>query len=116
MRQTNYSLQEILGMLKSGDSMHPRCLLLNEVGVIMGEDKNKEAEAFLRELLESNKKDKPMPEEERFIAFCYLETANQTSLDQETHDKLKEFRKNPDNQEVIAKAGISIREFREKNN
>ncbi|MBU1199196.1 MAG: hypothetical protein KKF46_00470 [Nanoarchaeota archaeon] len=131
MRQTNYSLEELFFKLYFPDAEDPRCLIMNEIGVILAYEKNKEAEYILRRFLkkdyteseiiseltqlnpcgdcagvihEHQKMDlQEMAKRDKFYAYCSLILAKD-NLDEKTLAMLKEFENDPDNKELLDKA------------
>lgn len=101
MRQTDLSFERLLAALDSSEGQ--RCLLLNEIGSILkyGEKKVKEAESFLRGLLDSEDL------VDRFYAFCYLSTTK--NMDKDTLLKLEKFKKDPSNQTVLKRAEQAVK-------
>ena len=98
MRQTDFSLKELLVELDNLSSLIPMYLLISEIGEI-SQDNNgeaEEAEIFLKELLESDDSIK------QFYAYCYLSIKEIPN--EETLVSLGYFRENPANLEVIQKA------------
>jgi hypothetical protein len=96
MRQTNLSFEELVAQIKNPIDT-PVCLLINEVGVILFEDKSmrEKSEAFLRELMG----DKEMDENERMIAYSFLSCLEDPAT--ETAATLKKFQEeNPEDTEV----------------
>ena len=75
-----------------------RCLALNEIGEISQSDSDEAEKArdFLSGLLEA------MNPSDRFYAFSYL--FGSTELDQETFNKIEEFKTNLDNEDIISQA------------
>jgi len=94
-RKTNFSVQEIINLLQSGQTKYPPCMLLNELGVILnqGEDKNQLAENYLLSLLNDKN------ENHRAISCFHLsyskEVANRLSKE------ISEFRNNPENEDLV---------------
>jgi hypothetical protein len=86
---------------------------VNEAGVIMNLEDNKEAEALLRHLLERNE-ESLSPIEDKLISYCYLRTAK--NPDKESIDAVEAFKSNPENQELVKIAEEKIKEFASKNN
>ncbi|MFA6355422.1 MAG: hypothetical protein WCW65_03285 [Candidatus Paceibacterota bacterium] len=105
-RQTNFTLKEILQLLKVKDRTYPGCMLLNEIGMICIEQKDEKAEKCLLSFLND-----PNPGF-RAISFCYLFCAKEL---QEKHNLiLAEFRVNPANQTLNKDIDIMIIKFKEK--
>jgi len=103
VRQTKFSFQELVDALVRGDgpaACIPRCLLVNEVGVCFmhGDDS---AERILMILL-----DDEFPEEERFMAYCYLK--NQSISENRTFLEIQSFERNPLNEDIVSKAKEKI--------
>lgn len=105
MKQTTLNLEQLEKELESPKRPHQRCLIINEVGVLLIEEGRKEAEIILRKLLNSDL------DGDRLLAFCYLSVANDS--DKETQDKLEEFRKEETNKHIIEDARDKIKEFKE---
>ena len=94
-RQTDLSLKDICVFLKNRSPAYPRCLLANELGVIVQDDK--QAEIELRNLLSDENS-----ENVRCAAYGSLSVIG--SPEQETMEALKRFRENPDNISLVAYA------------
>lgn len=85
------------------NSLLPRCFILNKIGEISIGDNGeaKEARDFLSGLLKSNEPS------DRFYAFCWL--SGSAELDQETLDKIEEFKADPNSGDIISQAEESMR-------
>lgn len=96
MRQTGYSLDQILGLLDSSDSHLPRCMLLNELGEIaLGGDiiaTEKMKEIFSSAL--DNMSD-------IFISFCWLGRLYEEFNNPDLMVILAEFVNNSDNSRTV---------------
>lgn len=101
-RQTSFSLEELLNLLRQPMQSLPRCFLINEVGDIYNSDDQLsfEAEAILRELLESD------DNQDKIYAFCWLFIKPNPS--QETSSLVEKFKQNPENQEMLEAAQVVI--------
>ena len=108
MRQTDFTLDQILDLLlnEGKTSGFPKCMLVNEVGVIFREQKDEASENALLTLLENKHP------ECRAISFCYLST------DEDTEKKhqvlLAEFRLKPENQMFLVEIDEKIYRFKKR--
>lgn len=104
-RQTELSLEDICyyleqsrltggcGACHGGSLPYPPCLLVNELGTIAMEERNKEAEAKLRDIME-------WPQDElRVIAYFYAMFVDNPS--EETANAIVAFGAKPENQEIM---------------
>jgi len=91
-RQTGLTFEQISEMLDSGISNYPRCLLINELGIIAQENKN--AEVKLRGLLFTEKRDN-----EKCGAYGFLSRIKEP--DPETVQAIEQFRANPENNGIV---------------
>jgi hypothetical protein len=96
-RQTSFSLKDLVGLMVHNDSQYPKCLLINEIGIIcvQGNDNaDQDGEKCLLSLLVDKSGNN------RALAFTYL------SLVQEIADRNKEalasFRSNPANAHMLS--------------
>lgn len=97
-RQTDLSLEEVCEILDNEIyNMHPRCLYINELGVIAEEEKSEEARKKLHELILSE-----TGRNEKFAAFCHLCTI--CGGDGKTLRVLKEFISEKENEEFVNEA------------
>jgi len=104
-RQTSLSLEELLNQLRQPMQSLPRCFLINEVGEIYNSDDESsfEAEAILRELLESG------DNQDEIYAFCWLSI--KTNPSQETSSLVEKFKQNPENEEMLEMAQVVIENY-----
>jgi len=94
-RKTSFSAKKIISILKSEHHEYPIGMLVNELGIILNQegDKDSEIENFLLSLL--NDRDKI----HRAIAFWRL-SDNKDVADRNS-EKLLEFQKRPENKDVM---------------
>lgn len=105
MRQADLSLEALLSELGLPKLGLPRCLVINEIGmVLLNEDKEKKAEKVLGQLLISDSR------EDRFLALCFLSCAK--DLEEETFSMLENFKKDPKNTDLIAIAQEQMKEWK----
>jgi len=91
-RQTNLTLEELSELLDCDAPGYPRCLLLNELGIIAEE--NKIAEAKLRGFLLTEESDNG-----KCAAYGFLSRIKEP--DEETTKAIAEFKANPENEGII---------------
>ena len=101
-RQTTLNLEELRVALENG-SVGPRCLIINEIGVIFINSGGTEGGEDLLGLLESKSAS------DRMIAFCLLSTIPEKT--KELSETLTTFRNDPQNQEFLESAEEMIAEF-----
>ncbi|MFA5773145.1 MAG: hypothetical protein WC908_00535 [Candidatus Paceibacterota bacterium] len=93
LRQTKFTLDQILELLENPNSTYPSCMLINEIGIMCFEQKDSESEKALLSFLEAEEPDR------RIISFCFLYGIKEM---QKKHDVLlSKFRINPENQEYL---------------
>ena len=102
-RQTSLTLEELEKELEIPQSGYPRCLVVNEIGVIFLESEGKEGEETLIKLLKSNNPS------DRFVAFCYLSSTPQ--LREKHASRLEAFKKDVTNKEMVPRAEKMISAF-----
>lgn len=108
MRQTNLSVDDLLKQLDNPMD-YPRCLIINELGIIClfdndASNRKKKAEQALRRLLRDKE------EKSRDIVFAWLSTI--CNLDPETAIALEEFKVDPANKQIIQEMQPQIARFK----
>jgi len=103
LRQSSLDLPSLIAKFNSDTPNVPRCLIINEVGLLfmIGGKENNGAERFLRSLLNTEKED------ERFVSFCYLSIVEKAT--KTTQRAVARFRKDPRNKDLVEKAEGRIR-------
>ena len=101
-RQTALNLEELRVALEDG-SAGPRCLIINEIGVIFINSGGTEGGEDLLGLLESESAS------DRMIAFCLLSTIPEGT--KELSETLTAYRDDPQNAEHLERADEMIAKF-----
>ena len=97
-RQTKLSTEEIIRLINDVENpTYPRCLLVNELGIIVDEEDNEDAREKLRELL--NTEDEC--EQVKYASYCWLCLTPKT---EETLAALQVFMNNSENTELVEMA------------
>jgi hypothetical protein len=106
-RQTDLSLEEILDLLKTGSNHYPKCLLINELGIICRneEDVNGFGEEYLLSAINSPRNGT------KTIAFCCLSLI--PGVQEKRAEEINEFRAKPENQELLPSIDQAIATFKE---
>lgn len=102
MRQTDFTLDELMDELKKPFPIIPKCALLNEIGEIC-ETGNAKAEEFLAKLLDDKNPDY------KFLAYCWLSAVG--DVQKKTSLKLEEFKKDPANKTIVDDAREAVDEL-----
>jgi hypothetical protein len=107
-RQTDLSLEEILDLLKSDSDQYPKCLLINEVGVICRneEDASGLGEEYLLSAINSSHIGT------KTIAFCCLSLIS--GVQERRAEEINDFRTNPENQKFLPGVDQAIARFQAK--
>ena len=104
MRCTKLSCSELIEQFNNSElGQHWKFFHLYEMGNILSEggEKAKQAEAFFRDLLDSDNPD------EKLVALRHL--AALEYMDGETYEKLERFKKKPSNREILQQVkGLAI--------
>ena len=97
LKQTDLTLEELLTAYGNPESGYESGFLINEIANFLdqGGEEAEKAEAFLRDLLDSNN-----PDDKHFAFFILLDLE---TIDEETFKKLEKAKKDPDNQEFLKK-------------
>lgn len=94
-RQTDFSLEELINLLKVKENGYPNCMLINEIGAIVcnGDDEEEKGEKLLLSLLGSE------DIVERATSFFFLSASEEIATKHSS--VLSEFRKKPENKEAV---------------
>ena len=97
LKQTDLTLEELLTAYDNPESGYENGFLINEIAIFLdaGGEEAEKAEAFLRDLLDSNN-----PDDKHFAFFILLDLETK---DEETFKKLEKAKKDPGNQEFLKK-------------
>ncbi len=101
----DFRLEDLEKELAESKTSYPRCLVINEIGVIWAEKPEKRAEVILRELLGSDS------DKDRALAYCYLSTVA-AKTEKETENALQKFEGKEYNGEIIRNAKRQIERIR----
>lgn len=108
MRQANLKLEDLKRELEKPKTKLPKCLIVKEIGEFLIVEGDEGAEDILVGFLEEKEVT------EKFIAFCCLCSVESDSLKKETREKLKAFRENLENEELIVLSEKAMPHFRQK--
>ena len=106
MRQTNLSLDGLSAELEDRTSSYRRCLIINEIGVVCRSN-NEEAggaEEILKDLLGSE------DSFDKVIALSWLSVLK--NISRQTLSRIRDFRDDKDNEEIIGHADKCIENYR----
>lgn len=106
MRNTDLTLDAILKQLKDKKRNYPSSMLINEIGIMCTEEKNKDAEKALLSFLDDAEA------AFRAISFCFLYTDEE--MQKKHHEVLAEFRTKPENQTVNQDIDIMLLNFKHR--
>lgn len=97
LKQTDLTLEELLAAYDNPESGYESGFLINEIASFLdgGGEEAEKAEAFLRDLLDSNN-----PEDKHFAFFIL---SDRETMDEETFKKWEKAKKDPGNQEFLRK-------------
>lgn len=95
-KQTKLSVEEIIDILEGrslSQSHYPRCLLVNEIGVLMINEGDTKAREMIEKIVDGDN------EIEKAIAFCFLCTIE--PRDNEALQKIQKFVNNEKNKDAV---------------
>lgn len=102
-RQTSLGfdqISKILTIVDENDSPYPRCLLANELGVMVNNDNSEQAQEKLCELLNADGE----CEKVKYVSYCWL---CNTSKTEKTLAALQTFSSNKNNTEIVEMAAAN---------